>query len=269
MSSARFRRRLRLQASLTTILAAGIAGCGATAHHSATTPVATTAAAPASTPRAPGSTGQSGSASVPADDVAVVNGTPITNATFEHWLQVTTYSNAAGSGRAPVVPDPPTFTHCIAEARRIGKLAHEATQKLKTDCEVLLSSDEGQTMDFLIKNVWLEQAATQAHLDPSPSEVRETFAAQKRKEFEERGRLQRVPGGDQADDHRHPAAHPDQPDPQRSRQAGGWRENAGDRVGVLLQVQDALRCRLCDQRLRELLGGLQRLILQVPERSSG
>jgi hypothetical protein len=115
--------------------------------------------------------------------VAVVNGTPITNATFEHWLQVTAYSNAAGSGRAPVVPDPPTFTHCIAEARRIGKLAHETTQKLKTDCEVLLSSDEGQTMDFLIKNVWLEQAATQAHLDPSPSEVRETFAAQKRKEF--------------------------------------------------------------------------------------
>jgi hypothetical protein len=157
--------------SLAAILTAGIAGCGATAHHGA----ATTAAAQ--------SAGQGGSSSVPADDVAVVNGTPITTTNFEHWLQVVMYSNAAEQGGAPVVPDPPDFTDCIAEARTISKLAHDTTQRLKTDCEVLLASDTGQTMDFLIKNVWLEQAAAQAHLDPPAAEVQKTFVAQKDKEF--------------------------------------------------------------------------------------
>lgn len=179
VSSVRFRKPIPLLASLAAILAAGIAGCGATAHHSAATP-----AAASSTPSsAAGSPAQGGSSSIPAEDVAVVNGTPITATSFEHWLQVLTYSNAAEHGGAPVVPDPPDFTNCIAEARTIVKLAHETTQKLKNDCEALLASDTGQTMDFLIKNVWLEQAAARAHVDPSAAEVQDTFAAQKDKEF--------------------------------------------------------------------------------------
>jgi hypothetical protein len=32
-------------------------------------------------------------------------------------------------------------------------------------------------MDFLIKNVWLEQAAAHAGIDPSAAEVQETFIA--------------------------------------------------------------------------------------------
>jgi hypothetical protein len=166
VSSVRFRTPLPLLASLAAILAAGIAGCGATAHHTAST-----------------ASHSAGQGSIPAEDVAVVNGTPITNTTFEHWLQVVIYSNAAAHGGAPVVPDPPDFTNCIAEARTIAKMAKESTQKLKTDCEVLLASDTGQTMDFLIKNVWLEQAAALAHTDPSAAEVQATFVKQKDKEF--------------------------------------------------------------------------------------
>jgi hypothetical protein len=36
-------------------------------------------------------------------------------------------------------------------ARTIAKLARYTTQRLKDDCEALLASDDGQTMDFLIK----------------------------------------------------------------------------------------------------------------------
>jgi hypothetical protein len=168
VSSFRFRTPLPLLASLAVILAAGVTGCGATAHHGA----ATSRGA-----------GQGGSSSVPAEDVAVVDGTPITGTSFGHWLQVMIYSNATQSGGVPVVPDPPDFTHCIGEARTIVKVAHETSQKLKTDCEALLASDTGQTMDFLIKNVWLERAAAHAHLEPSAAEVQETFTAQKEKEF--------------------------------------------------------------------------------------
>jgi len=179
VSSVRLRTPLPLLASIAAILAAGIAGCGATAHHGATTPAATS-----STPSsALDSDGQGGSPPIPAEDVAVVDGIPITTTSFEHWLEVLTYSNSAQGGRAPVVPDPPEFTNCIAEARTIAKLAHETTQRLKTDCEALLASDTGQTMDFLIKNVWLERAAAQAHLDPSAAEVQKTFTTQKDKEF--------------------------------------------------------------------------------------
>ena len=179
MSSVRLRTPLPLLAAFVAILAAGIGGCGSTAHHGAGPP----AAGSSTTSSVPDSAGQGGSSSIPADDVAVVDGTPITSASFEHWLQVLTYSNAAEHGGAPVVPDPPDFTNCIAEARTIAKLAHETTQRLKTDCEALLASDTGQTMDFLIKNVWLEQAAARAHVDPSAAEVQDTFAAQKDKEF--------------------------------------------------------------------------------------
>jgi len=179
MSSVRFRTPLPLLASLAAIVAVGIAGCGATAHPSAATPAATSST-PSSTS---GSAGQAGSSSIPAEDVAVVDGTPITTASFEHWLQVLTYSNAAQAGGAPVVPDPPDFTNCIAEAHKIAKLSHETTQRLKNDCEELLASDTGQTMDFLIKNVWLERAAAAAHIDPSAAELQETFARQKDKEF--------------------------------------------------------------------------------------
>ena len=179
MSSVRLRTPLPLLAAFVAILAAGIGGCGSTAHHGAGPP----AAGSSTTSSVPDSAGQGGSSSIPADDVAVVDGTPITSASFEHWLQVLTYSNASESGGTPVVPDPPNFTSCIAEARTIAKLANDTTQKLKDDCEALLASDTGQTMDFLIKNVWLEQAAAHAHIDPSAAEVQRTFAAQKAKEF--------------------------------------------------------------------------------------
>ena len=170
MPSVRFRTPLPFLATLAAILAAGTAGCGAAAHHSG----------PSSGTR---SAGQGGSSSIPAEDVAVVNGIPITTTTFGHWLQVVTYSNAAARGGTPVVPDPPHFTNCIAEARSVVKVAHETTEKLRTDCEALLASDTGQAMDFLIKNVWLEQAAAHDRVDPSAAEVQHTFAAQKDKEF--------------------------------------------------------------------------------------
>ena len=57
---------------------------------------------------------------IPPGAVAIAAGTPITRATFDHWMYVTAYSDASQSPGMPVVvpTDPPAFTDCIAAARK-------------------------------------------------------------------------------------------------------------------------------------------------------
>ncbi len=60
-----------------------------------------------------------GSSGMPGNAVANVNGTPITVSTFNHWMTVAANASSASTttgAAAPKVPvpDPPTYTNCIA-----------------------------------------------------------------------------------------------------------------------------------------------------------
>ena len=59
----------------------------------------------------------SSSSGVPSDSVAVVAGNPITTKAFKHWMFVAAQGQAAQSPGSPViVPDPPNYTQCMADA---------------------------------------------------------------------------------------------------------------------------------------------------------
>ena len=64
---------------------------------------------------------------IPGNAVVQVGGTPITKATFEHWMSVAASSTAATgtTGAKPVVPDPPDYTACIAHLEATAAKARQ------------------------------------------------------------------------------------------------------------------------------------------------
>ena len=78
------------------------------------------------------------SSSIPGNAVANVDGTPITKAAFDRWLQISAKS-AAASGAPVVVPDPPNYTNCIAGLRKQLRAAKVRV----TDAAAMLGSTAG------------------------------------------------------------------------------------------------------------------------------
>src|SRR6185437_6313194 len=103
----------------------------------------------------------SSSTGVPSDSVAVVAGNPITTKAFKPWMFVAAQGQAAQSPGSPVIiPDPPNYTKCVADARKdIPSLAKTPAKTLKTDCSQLFTTLSGQVMDFLIKAYWYQADA--------------------------------------------------------------------------------------------------------------
>jgi foldase protein PrsA len=109
-----------------------------------------------------------GGTSVPSNAVAVVDGAPITKASFDHWLQVAENSMATTETAIhPPLPVPPDYTACIAYEKANNPKpakgqAAPTTAALKTQCEQSYTSGLQQTMPFLITADWLQgEAASQ------------------------------------------------------------------------------------------------------------
>jgi hypothetical protein len=157
-------------------LSLSVAGCGSGSKSTASSGGSgTSPTTPSSSTTVPGA--------APTGVAAIVGKTPITVAQFDHWLQVVVASHTTKSGTPVIVPDPPNFTNCIAQAKASGKVPGATTQRLKADCEQLYRVDTDQVMDYLIKSDWLIAAGTQAHVLPSQAEVLANFNAQKSREF--------------------------------------------------------------------------------------
>jgi hypothetical protein len=118
------------------------------------------------------------------DAVAVAAGTPITHATFVHWMFVAAKSQSQ-TGQTVIVPtDPPAFKGCVAQARRsIPSFARKPVLAVRADCEQLFRSMSAEVMDFLIKANWYEADAARLGIDPSSAEVDNAFNTEKDKTF--------------------------------------------------------------------------------------
>jgi hypothetical protein len=166
------------------LLAILAAGCGSGSSTSTSTTAAkatsnTTSASAASgtTPTQPSPT------AIPAGSVAVVDGTPITQTTFNHWEYVAAKSQAT-AGQPVIVPDPPDFKSCLAQARtKIPTLKKAATKTLLADCKQLYQSLSSQVMDFLIKADWLQADAVRHGVVPTDAQVERAFETAKNKQF--------------------------------------------------------------------------------------
>jgi foldase protein PrsA len=131
-----------------------------------------------------GSSGGSG-AGIPGDSVAVVAGNPITTRAFKHWMFVAAQGQAAQSPGSPVIiPDPPNYTRCMADARKqIPSLAKTPAKTLKTDCSQLFTTLSGQVMDFLIKAYWYQADAHKLGINITPAQVQKALATAKKSQF--------------------------------------------------------------------------------------
>jgi parvulin-like peptidyl-prolyl isomerase len=126
------------------------------------------------------------SSSIPGNAVANVDGTPITKATFQRWLQISAKS-AAASGAAVIVPDPPSYTNCIASLRKQqrpvkGQPAPSVTT-LRAQCKAQDQQLTQQTMGTLIQTAWVEGEAKKQGVSASDAEVQKQFAITKKQSF--------------------------------------------------------------------------------------
>jgi foldase protein PrsA len=130
--------------------------------------------------------GSSSDNSVPSNAVASVDGTPITKAEYEKWAQIMAQGSAQ-PGTEAVVPDPPTFTRCIAFLRRNTRTARgqpaPTDVTLRAQCRQQNEALVQQTMATLIQNVWIEKEAKDQGVSVSDAEVERQLATTKRQSF--------------------------------------------------------------------------------------
>lgn len=129
--------------------------------------------------------GSSSDNSVPSDAVANVDGTPITKADYEKWATITVKGSAQGA--AVAIPDPPTYTKCIATLRRQSRPARgqpaPTDVTLRAQCRQQNEQIVQQTMGTLIQNAWIEKEAKEQGVTVSDADVQRQLAATKRQSF--------------------------------------------------------------------------------------
>jgi foldase protein PrsA len=132
--------------------------------------------------------GVSACGGVPSDAVLQVGGTPVTNATFDHWLGVAAASSQEASGAAPVIPEPPDFTKCIKhveeeEAKTETKAKKRSQKELKTQCEQQYKTLKTEVLGFLISSNWVIKEGESLGVKLSDAEVKKQFNKIKSEQF--------------------------------------------------------------------------------------
>jgi foldase protein PrsA len=128
---------------------------------------------------------------IPGNAVVQVGGTPITKATFDHWMGVASASTSATTGATaakPVIPEPPNYTACVAHlAATAPKPAKgqsaPTTAALKTQCEQQYKSLQQEVLGFLISSSWVLGEASSLGVKMSDKEVKKEFEKIKNTQF--------------------------------------------------------------------------------------
>ncbi len=137
---------------------------------------------------------------IPSDAVVKVGDNAITKATYTHWLTVAAASSAqTAPGQAapkPVVPDPPSFTACIAHLQAIAPKPAKGQSKptaaaLKTQCQQQYTALQQQVLGFLISSNWVIGEASSLGVKVSDKEVEKQFETIKKQQFPKSGEFQK------------------------------------------------------------------------------
>ena len=128
---------------------------------------------------------------VPGDAVVSVNGSPITKATFNHWMGVAAAATATSTGTPaakPVIPEPPKYTACIshleATTPKPAKGQPPTTRaQFKVQCEQQYKSLQQEVLGFLISSEWVLGEASSLGVKVSDKEVHKRFQQIKETQF--------------------------------------------------------------------------------------
>jgi len=129
-----------------------------------------------------------GSSGVPSDAVVQVGSNPITKTTFSHWMAVAAASSKTSATAKTVVPEPPSYTACIANlAATAAKPAKgqkaPTTAQLKTQCETQYKALKTEVLGFLIGLEWVFGEAPAHGVKMSDAEVKKQFVKIRTSEF--------------------------------------------------------------------------------------
>jgi foldase protein PrsA len=129
---------------------------------------------------------------IPGNAVAQIGEQAITKETFGHWLNVAAASSAqTAAGKTapkPVVPDPPSYTNCIAHLKATapkpakGQPAPTEAQ-LKAQCEQQYTALKQEVLGFLISSNWVLGEASDQGVSVSDKEVEKKFNELKTQQF--------------------------------------------------------------------------------------
>jgi foldase protein PrsA len=131
--------------------------------------------------------GLSACGGIPGNAVVQVGGSPITKATYSHWLSVAARSSAPTAG-ATVIPEPPNYTACIAHLQAVtpkppkGQPAPTPAQ-LKAQCREQYKSLQQEVVGFLISSEWVIGEASALGVKASDKEVKARFEQIKTQQF--------------------------------------------------------------------------------------
>jgi foldase protein PrsA len=133
---------------------------------------------------------------VPGNSVAQINGTPITKATYEHWLSIAASSTAGTTGAKPVVPDPPNYTACIAHLEATSPKPAKGQSKpsksqLKSECEQQYKSLQQEVLGFLISSSWVLGEAESLGVHVTDAEVKKELEKIRNEQFTQPGQFQK------------------------------------------------------------------------------
>jgi foldase protein PrsA len=128
---------------------------------------------------------------VPGDAVVTVGGTPITKASFDHWMGVAAAGSSASEGKTgskPPVPEPPDFTACIAHLEAAAAKASKGKTKpnaslYKHQCEQEYTAFKQEVLNFLISSQWVISEAEERGVSVSESEIKKQFDTLKSQQF--------------------------------------------------------------------------------------
>jgi foldase protein PrsA len=132
--------------------------------------------------------GLSACGGVPGNAVVQVGGTPISNTTFNHWLEVASASSATTPGAKPILPVPPDYTACVAHLQAIAPkpakgVTPPTTAQLKSQCEQQYKSLQQEVLGFLISSQWVIGEAANLGVKLSDKEVKKQFETIKTQQF--------------------------------------------------------------------------------------
>jgi foldase protein PrsA len=128
--------------------------------------------------------------------VATVAGTPISNATFEHWMTLTAVTSYSANPTRPVpdgiFPRPPKFLTCMSYLRSMAALsAMPTTPKLLRECRLRYERLKTEVLGFLIGATSLFKEAERLGVEPSATEVASEFSRFKAERFPNPGQFRR------------------------------------------------------------------------------
>jgi hypothetical protein len=171
-----------------TLACLSLTACASTPHHTTATSGAAPHTSNATTPETT-TTAASSSAGLTGQTVARVGPYPITKAAVEHWMTVMI---ATGTSDIPktsdpklVVPQPPSYTTCITNAKEglAHTSSHPTLAAIKEKCGLLHQALTEQAVELLISTSQLIGESTEHGITASDSEIRQQLNRLKSEEF--------------------------------------------------------------------------------------